>query len=192
MQLKLIMAPALSLLLAACSVAAPKQVAPDPKLPAPDGDNEYQVIFPEEGPYATRTLHAAVGEDLATSCGLMRAHFQFDSSQPLAEDALALKSLVDCINKPELKDKPLTLIGRADVRGSGQYNVALGRRRAESIKQVLIGAGVDGNRISIATRGAKDAVGDQKLFSYGYDRRVDVVLVGTPHAPEGYADKPGY
>jgi outer membrane protein OmpA-like peptidoglycan-associated protein len=75
-------------------------------------------------------------------------------------------------------------VGRADARGSNAYNVDLGRRRAESIKKALVDAGVDEERIVISSEGKAGAVGsDSGMYSYGYDRRVDVSISATPHRP---------
>jgi OOP family OmpA-OmpF porin len=80
----------------------------------------------------------------------------------------------------------LSIVGRADSRGRSAYNADLGLRRAEAVKELLVGAGVSESRIAISSLGAGGAVGgdrDQDAYSHGYDRRVDVVLLGVVHAP---------
>lgn len=170
-------------LAAGCSVEPPTQVAPQPRLPAPDANNEYHVTFPDLGRGAARYIGLTLGDDLASTCGLMRAHFEFDSSSLLPVDELAMKSIAECLNRSEIRDKDLAIIGRADARGNAGYNVALGQKRAEAVRDALIGAGVSPSRLQVTTRGAADARGDDKLFSYGYDRRVDMVLIGVAHKP---------
>jgi peptidoglycan-associated lipoprotein len=43
--------------------------------------------------------------------------------------------------------------GHADSRGTNEYNLALGERRADVVRDYLVGLGVDTNRISIVSKG---------------------------------------
>ena len=60
--------------------------------------------------------------------------------------------------KKELK-VTVVLEGHADERGTREYNLALGERRANSVKDYLMTYGISGNRISV--------------ISYGKERPVD-------------------
>jgi len=165
------------------STVAPAQPAPTAQLPDPGIDQEYEVKFPDEGRGAARYIRLAIGEDLSRDCGLVRAHFKFDSAEPLPQDTLALRDISVCLNRPEMQGATLEIVGRADARGNDAYNLELGRKRAENVKNLLLLAGVAEDRITMTTRGESDAVGDDKgMYSYGYDRRVDVVI-DTPHRP---------
>jgi peptidoglycan-associated lipoprotein len=53
--------------------------------------------------------------------------------------------------------------GHCDERGSVQFNLALGEKRAKSVRDFLIGAGVASNRISIIS------LGKEKPVSFGHD-----------------------
>ena len=57
------------------------------------------------------------------------------------------------------KDVTVTVEGHADERGTREYNLALGERRANSVKDYLMTYGISGNRISV--------------ISYGKERPVD-------------------
>jgi peptidoglycan-associated lipoprotein len=57
-------------------------------------------------------------------------------------------------------DKQVLIEGHADERGTRQYNIALGARRADKVKNFLIGRGVDSDRVS--------------TVSYGRERPVEV------------------
>jgi peptidoglycan-associated lipoprotein len=171
-------------LCSACAAPAPPtQGAREPKLPDPGPDREYKVEFPALRPGASRFIRLTLDEDLSRECGLVKAHFKFDSAEPLPQDQLELRSLAECIERPAFADVGLLLVGRADRRGDPAYNEKLGLLRAERVKQILIDAGVPADRIYPASRGASGAVGDDKLYSYGYDRRVDVQLLGVARAP---------
>jgi hypothetical protein len=75
-------------------------------------------------------------------------------------------------------------MGRTDVQGSSDYNAWLGRARANRVRELLVAEGVDRNRIRIASRGEHGAKGFHKLYSHGFDRRVDVMLDGPAHSPD--------
>ncbi len=62
----------------------------------------------------------------------------------LSQDAAFLKS------HPEMK---VVIGGYCDERGSDEYNVALGQNRASSAEKLLIGSGVDANRIRVISYG---------------------------------------
>jgi outer membrane protein OmpA-like peptidoglycan-associated protein len=51
----------------------------------------------------------------------------------------------------------ILITGRADVRGSAEYNEALGSRRADSVRDYLIGQGVSPDRVKIVSRSNFDA-----------------------------------
>jgi OOP family OmpA-OmpF porin len=177
---------ALLALAAGCARTQPGQSSRGPEMPEPGADQEYQVDFPDQGHGMARYIRLAIDEDLSKSCGLMRTYFAFDSSKLTGEDQAALRSVAECLGRPELIGARLSIVGRADARGGAGYNADLAMRRAESVKKILIDAGVAESRISIASQGANGAVGSDgpaQVFSRGYDRRVDVVLVGVPHTP---------
>jgi outer membrane protein OmpA-like peptidoglycan-associated protein len=160
----------------------PVQVA-TPKLPPPGADNQYRVIFPDPGHGVARFIGITIGEDLSKTCGLMRSHFEFDSSEPLPQDKIALRSMAECLERPELKGNDLAVVGRADSRGNYGYNLELGQRRADRVKELLIEAGVSPGRVHTSSSGKIGAVGDDTRYSFGYDRRVDLMLIGVIHAP---------
>jgi OmpA-OmpF porin, OOP family len=178
---------ALSALATGCASMEPEQSARGPKMPDPGADKEYQVNFPDPGSGAARYIGVTIDEDLSKSCGLMRTYFAFDSAKLTGQDQATLRSVAECLDRPELKGSQLSIVGRADSRGNTAHNADLGRRRAESVKKLLVSAGIAESRIGIASRGSTGAVGtdepDELSYSYGYDRRVDVVLVGVSHTP---------
>jgi OmpA-OmpF porin, OOP family len=173
--------------LSACGAASePSQSARGPTLPDPGADKEYEVNFPDPGHGVARYIGIAIDPDLSTNCGLMRTYFGFDSDKLSPKDKEDLRSVAACLDKPDLEHMKLSIVGRADSRGDNNYNADLGLRRATSVKKLLIDAGIAESRISIASRGAKGAVGKDtptEAYSYGYDRRVDVVVVGVVQAP---------
>jgi outer membrane protein OmpA-like peptidoglycan-associated protein len=174
----------LGTLLAACAAPmAPTQSVHDPKMPDPGPDHEYKVAFPDEGHGVARYIGITIGDDIAKQCGIVQTHFEFDSSEPVPQDQVVLKALAACLGQPKFEDVSLSLVGRADDRGPTGYNSALGLRRADRVKALLVAAGMQATRIKTSSRGDRGAIGDDMAVSFGYDRRVDAVEVGVVHAP---------
>ncbi len=76
----------------------------------------------------------------AASCDLVRVRFAFDSA--ILDDASrkSLQGDADCISRRH--PSALLIEGHCDERGTAQYNVALGARRAEAVKKYLADLGV--------------------------------------------------
>jgi peptidoglycan-associated lipoprotein len=74
-----------------------------------------------------------------------------------------------------------TVEGHADERGTREYNLALGARRANSARAYLIGQGVDGNRLRTVSYGKERpvAVGSDE-GAWAQNRRAVSVVVGAP------------
>jgi len=78
-----------------------------------------------------------------TACSLVRVSFAFDSSQ-LDEAAMkALRADAECLSHQKLS--ALLIEGHCDERGTTEYNIALGARRAETVRRYLGDLGVKAN-----------------------------------------------
>ncbi len=76
-------------------------------------------------------------------------------------------------NNPSYK---VTVEGHADERGTPEYNIALGERRANAAKMYLQGKGVNGEQISIVSYGKeKPAVLGHTEADYAKNRRAVIV-----------------
>ncbi len=76
-----------------------------------------------------------------------------------------------------LPDVKVHVEGYADPRGAEGYNVALSQRRAGSVAQVLVDAGLDEDRLVIEGHGAREAhCAEGDLDGYALERRVTVRL----------------
>ena len=79
--------------------------------------------------------------------------FEFDSAQLTKDAQEKLGTVADILVKhPELK---VRIEGNADERGSGQYNLALGQRRADSAKKYLDNLGVKTEQITAISFGSE-------------------------------------
>lgn len=104
-----------------------------------------------------------------------RVHFDFDKSdiRPDAETVLQRKVSV-------LREYPgirLRIEGHADERGSNEYNLALGQRRAESVRRYLVSYGVDASRFAIISYGEeRPAVNASNESAWAENRRGEFVV----------------
>jgi len=88
-------------------------------------------------------------------------HFDFDKANIRAEDAAVLDQKIAILQaNPNLR---IRISGHCDERGSDEYNLALGNRRATSAKQYLVSHGIDGGRIETVS------YGEERPLAPGHD-----------------------
>jgi peptidoglycan-associated lipoprotein len=122
----------------------------------------------------------AISGDLAAACGIKAAaspnpKFDYDKDELTTDDRNVLDQLATCLTSGPLKGKAVSLIGRADARGTEEYNLGLGSRRAHTVGQYLGRLGVGEPQLAVTTRGALEATGNDEA-GWAQDRRVDVQL----------------
>ena len=128
----------------------------------------------------------ALAADIVKLCGIKASttanpSFDYDKADLTPEDRAVLDQLATCLVSGALKGKSVALVGRADPRGTEEYNLGLGSRRAASVSSYLNKLGVDQPRMDVNTRGALDATGTDEA-GWAKDRRVDITLVGAASA----------
>lgn len=85
-----------------------------------------------------------------------RIHFDFDKSAIRSGDATILDQKIALLQaNPSLT---ISITGHCDERGSDEYNLALGNRRALAAKQYLLNHGISADRITTASRGEEDPI----------------------------------
>lgn len=124
-----------------------------------------------EGPAgidSTDTPVPAALDEPAEGLRLDIIHFDIDRSNIRPEDNETLRR-----NAARLKQSVLgvTVVGHCDPRGTDEYNIALGRRRAEAVKVFLVESGVEGNRIVVRSEGERQLI-STSTDEYWLDRRV--------------------
>lgn len=110
-------------------------------------------------------------------CGAMKLpapNFPLDSSKIEFDAADELRDLGRCLTTDPYDKMTVVLIGRTDPRGDRTYNKALGERRAQTVKSVLVKHGVAPARIVVKSAGEPKPGVDVR--SYDDARRVDIAL----------------
>jgi peptidoglycan-associated lipoprotein len=107
-------------------------------------------------------------------CGLVTVHFDTDQAGLSAQAQATLNGVVDCYTAP---GGPVAVLGHADERGTTDYNVALGQRRAEAVVAHLVRAGAPGQRFGITSLGEERPVDPgHNESAWAANRRVELVL----------------
>jgi peptidoglycan-associated lipoprotein len=70
------------------------------------------------------------------------------------------------------------LEGHADERGTREYNLALGERRANSVKEFLVSLGVDGSRIQTISYGKERPAAEGSTSEAWAENRRVVTIIG--------------
>lgn len=172
-----------ALLITACGAESMQPKTPrTAPLPNPGEDGQYEPRLPQPGPGDTRYLSLTV--EPALRCNLKETpKFPFDKSKMLAQYRASLVELAACLERPDLTDTTVYLVGHADRRGTDDYNKKLASQRAEYVKSLLVSEGLSEDRIVTLSEGEQDAKGETPDYSYGYDRRVEVHVYDPDYGP---------
>ncbi|MBC7371130.1 MAG: peptidoglycan-associated lipoprotein Pal [Bdellovibrionaceae bacterium] len=118
----------------------------------------------------------ATGSDSGKIPGLETVHFEYDKSNISAENKRILQGNGDWIKKNTTYK--VQIEGHCDNRGTIEYNLALGERRANAVKAYLVSLGVPAARVSVISYGKEKPVeqGDSEA-AYVKNRRANFVPV---------------
>jgi peptidoglycan-associated lipoprotein len=167
--------------LSACSKDKKKVANPEPK-PAPVSAKAADEKLLEQVTADQQVSQSlALSGDIVNLCGIKvqttsaAPTFDYDKAELSPEDRAILDQLATCLMTGALKGKTVALVGRADPRGTEEYNLGLGSQRAGSVNAYLTRLGVQQSQLSVSTRGALDATGTDES-GWQKDRRVDITL----------------
>jgi peptidoglycan-associated lipoprotein len=118
---------------------------------------------------------AAAGDIRNTVMAMI--HFDYDKSNVRGEDAGLLDQKVAILQaNPELR---IRVGGHCDERGSDEYNLALGNRRAQAAKQYLVSHGIDASRIETQSWGEeRPSVDGHDEGAWSQNRRDEFEIIG--------------
>jgi len=112
--------------------------------PPPSGPSETAPSGP------TSTIIPGSAEDFRVNVG-DTVHFDFDKFDILDNDKPTLQRQASWLSKyPQVR---VTIEGHCDERGTREFNLALGARRANSVKEYLISLGVSAERVDTISYG---------------------------------------
>ena len=119
--------------------------------------------------YGSGTAAPGTQEDLAQNVG-DRVLFGYDRYDLNDEARGTLERQAAWLN--QYSNLSITIEGHADERGTREYNLALGERRANSVKNFLVALGVSGSRVNTISYGKeRPAVVGSDEGSWAQNRR---------------------
>src|SRR5262249_33695150 len=117
-------------------------------------------------------------------------YFDYDKADLLPQSQDRLRRAAQWLTEAPNRSIVFRIEGNCDPRGTGEYNIGLGERRAQAAKEFLASLGVDASRISTVSYGKERASGTSEGSpearpSWAHDRRDDFIYVsgGTPRNP---------
>jgi peptidoglycan-associated lipoprotein len=119
----------------------------------------------------------AAGSDSGRIAGLETVQFDYDRASLSADSKSKLQG-----NANWMKANPgsLQIEGHCDSRGSIEYNLSLGERRAQAVKSYMVSLGIPGNRMSIISYGKEKPIaqGDSEA-AMSRNRRANFLPLGN-------------
>jgi peptidoglycan-associated lipoprotein len=94
---------------------------------------------------------AATGSDSGSISGLQSVFFEYDKSTLSSAEKAKLTANVEWLKKNS--NSKMTIEGHCDQRGSNEYNLSLGERRANAVKQMMQSMGVSVGRLTTVSFG---------------------------------------
>jgi peptidoglycan-associated lipoprotein len=158
---------ALAVALTGCKKKMPKEVAPPP--PPPKVEEVTPPPAPDTTGQAARERQAQMDADRAR---IVTIYFDFDKSEIRSDQRDRMSTDADIFRRwPEWT---IRAEGNCDERGTVEYNLALGERRANAAKQALLAAGIDAARITTISYGEERPVDPgHNEAAWAKNRRVD-------------------
>ena len=100
-------------------------------------------------------------------------YFDFDQYTLSSKSIQTLRSIAQVMK--DNKDLEITVSGHADERGTREYNLALGQRRGEAVRDYLLLNGISKNRITVKSYGEEyPLVKGSNESSWAKNRRAEI------------------
>jgi len=160
--------------LMACSSTGEPEVEPEVVVNEESDSDRQRRIAQEQAAQAERRAAEAQERIVRAALGTTVFYFDFDVAEfrPADRDVLTVHARDLAANS----SKRLRLEGHADERGTREYNLALGERRANAIQNYLIVNGASRAQIEVVSYGEeRPAEQGQTERAYQQNRRVELI-----------------
>ncbi|MCH9662609.1 MAG: OmpA family protein [Gammaproteobacteria bacterium] len=181
-----LMAVIFAAFLATALVSCGGKEEPEPIPEEPEPEPEAEVVEEEPEPIVVEerkepcecipncTVSLGAVDDPSSNLVDRTVNFEFDKTDLNGEDQDTL-----CYHAEYLTAQPgsvITIDGHADERGSREYNLALGYRRANSVKSFFVSKGIAGNQLKVRSFGEDNpVVSESNEYSWAQNRRAEIV-----------------
>lgn len=158
---------ALSFLVACPKAKKPEELPPETTA-APTEDTTIQ---------SKDMTYDPAGSDSGNISGLYTIYFDYDKATLTAEGRSAAQKNADWLKANE--GATLQVEGHCDRHGSIEYNLALGERRAKTVKNYLVNLGINSNRLSTISYGKEKPLDSSETEAAdAKNRRANFVVQG--------------
>lgn len=155
----------------ACSRNQPEPPAPPPP-PPPSTPTTTPTNPPTPPPPPPEDPMIAVRATLGE-----RVHFDYDMSTIRADAEAVLQRKIPLLR--QYASITIRVEGHADERGSIEYNLALGQRRAQAVKDYLVRFGIAANRVAVESYGEeRPLVQGSNENAWAQNRRAEFIITG--------------
>jgi peptidoglycan-associated lipoprotein len=164
------------LLASATGLGACSKKAPEVLPPPPEDNSGSNAIQPGPQAQPTGTVVGTQDHFAAAVGSSTTIYFDTDRYNVDSQDAAALQAQAQYFARyPQIT---FTIEGHADERGTREYNIALGEKRATSAKNFLVSLGVNPARIAVVSYGKESpvALGSDEE-SWARNRRAASVII---------------
>lgn len=156
-----------SLALSACATKAPKQLPPDPGAGVGTDSSQGGLQAPVPGSQA---------DFVAQMMGQDTVYFDTDKYNIDNVDQVALQAQAAWLAR--YPGKRANIEGHCDERGTREYNLALGERRANAAKNYLVSLGIDAARVTTVSYGKERPVAlESSEDAWAKNRRAITVTI---------------
>jgi peptidoglycan-associated lipoprotein len=166
---KLVISILLINMLAACASQKPKE----PEAVAPEPTPAVSAPVAEPAPAPAPVVEADPLADTNSILAKRSVHYPFDVSAVQDADKPVVQAHAKYL--AEHPNRTVRLEGYADERGSIEYNLALGQRRADGVKKMLILGGAKASQIETVSYGEeKPKASGHNEAAWSQNRRTDI------------------
>ena len=145
----------------------PPPPPPPPKLPPPAPPR----TLTEEEIFAQKTL-----DQLNAERPLGEVHFTYDEATVRDADRAILQKNADWMRR--WTSTRVSVEGHADSRGTNEYNLALGQRRSNAVRDYMVSLGIAADRLVVVSKGEESPLcTDETEECWGRNRRGSFIVV---------------
>ena len=151
----------------------PAEVVEGGQAPAPEAETQTEEAAQAHGMEESGGLAVSSLDDPNSPLAVRVIYFDYDSSEVKAEYREAVEAHATYLSRHP--DTIVTLEGHTDERGSREYNLALGERRANAVRRQMVLLGASAGQIRTVSYGEErpQAEGHDEQ-AYAQNRRVEI------------------
>jgi len=155
--------------------APPAAPAPPPPPPPPPAPRPAPAPAPPRAPTEDEIFSRKTLDELNAEMPLADVSFDYDQSAIREDQRATLQRNADYMRR--WASIRVTIEGHADARGTNEYNLALGERRGNAVKDYLVGLGIGADRMVVISKGEESPLCTEEADAcYARNRRGHFII----------------